>query len=284
MVPTDMATVEIGGPRFHRPGIGRQCRRKRRDQRHGTAASGALVPVDHVIGHPGDPVRKPPALDAVVVDDRAYVIAAGGDDGRDAVHPAAGRASAPARRHRVRCHRSISATSPRWRLVGRHDASGLRHDGGGGRDRGILVSLSDQGLMQIAADQGGFTQGERADDLLMGGAGDDVLLGRRKRHPCGRCIGRTRCTAASAWIASCCQRMVRPTRSRISNRTGPARPVGLADALRSGAAGITPTASGAEVAWGDETLAHSGSGGGRSPRPRFSPRSSTPRTASHSST
>jgi hypothetical protein len=251
-------------PRLRPPGIRRQCRRKRGDQCHGTARqrrAAARRPRDR---HPDTRFGDLLALDAVAVDGADLCRCRGGDGGS--------RCSPCCRTGGCTCstssrprHVDLGNVTTLDRLVGRHSASGLRHHGGGAPGSPPSRFARRPGPdADGASDSGGTTTGATLDDLLMGGSGDDLLPGRRKRHPRRR-------HRQDTLHGGDGRRPLRPVADGAEDEIADFDP-GL-DRLDlsawpmlydPGQLTITPTASGAEVTWGDETLTLTGSGGGRS--------------------
>jgi Ca2+-binding RTX toxin-like protein len=263
MVPTDMATVEIAGRNFIVLGSDANAGESGAISVMELRPSGALVPVDHVTDTLATRFGNLAALDAVVVDTRAYVIAAGGDAGVTLF------TLLPDGRLHLLDVISADETDGLGNvttLEGWWDGTMLRVFATTEEEAGIAefsISLSDPGLMQIAADQGGTTQGADADDLLMGGAGDDVLLGLGGHDILVDGIGQDTLhggAGADRFVLSADGSPdeiadFEPGLDRLDLSAWPMLhdPAGLT---------ITPTASGAEIARGDETLLLRHVGGG----------------------
>ena len=191
------------------------------------APDGTLTPVRHLVDDLGSRFQSVVALDALVVGDRAYVAAAGADDGL-----------------------SLFLLLPGGRLlqldsIADSTGSSLQNVSAvalvqqGGQLHVLASSAAEPGLTQFslpigttlrASPQGGTLEGNAgpdmihdsaADDILRGNAGDDILFGG------GAQIGSM---AGPGPISSCSPAMAGPTRSAASNpgstgstcRAGPA--------------------------------------------------------------
>jgi Ca2+-binding RTX toxin-like protein len=263
MVPTDMATVEVGGRHFIVLGSDANAGESGAISVMELRASGALVPVDHVTDTLDTRFGNLLALDTVEADGRAYVLAAGGDGGITlfTLLPDG------------RLHLLDTITGDETGGLGAVTALEAWRDGATLRvfatteeEAGIAefsVSLAAQGLTLNAGDQGGTTSGGAADDLILGGLGDDVLQGLDGNDILADGFGRDTLHGGDGM-----DRFVlsadglpdeiadfEPGLDRLDLSAWPM----LYDP---GQLGITPTASGAEVAWGGETLVLRRAGGG----------------------
>jgi Ca2+-binding RTX toxin-like protein len=177
MVVTDMVSTRIDGRDFIILGSAS-------DDGEGGAISvmelrdsGALLPVDHVFDTTATRFGNLLALDVVDVEGRNYVVAAGGDggttlftllpDGRLHVMDALTTDEGAGRGN-------VTSLASWW------DGASLRVFATSEAEGGVAVytiPLSNQGMTQIAPDEGGTFAGSATADLLVGGGGQDVLLG-----------------------------------------------------------------------------------------------------------
>jgi hypothetical protein len=286
MVPTDMATVEVGGRHFIVLGSDANAGESGAISVMELRASGALVPVDHVSDTLDTRFGNLLALDTVEADDRAYVLAAGGDGGITlfTLLPDG------------RLHLLDTITGDETGGLGAVTALEAWRDGATLRvfatteeEAGIAefsVSLAAQGLTLNAGRSGGN------DKRRCCGRPDP--RGSRRRRSAGVSMETTssrtvsvgtRSTVATAWIASCCRLMACPTRSRISNRswTGSTCRPGRCFMIR-GSSGSRRPRRGQRSRGAVRRSCSGGPGAARSPGRKSSPRSSMRRTASPSST
>jgi Ca2+-binding RTX toxin-like protein len=263
MVPTDLATARIGGRDFVLLGSAANAGGGGAISVMELRPSGALLPVDHVIDTADTRFGDLLSLDVVAVDDRTYVVAAGGDDGLTLF-----TLLPDGRLHLL----DVIASDVTFdlgnvtTLTGWWDGTALRIFAASEMENGIaayVVPLDDQGLTLGASDSGGVLDGGALDDLLMGGLGQDTLIGDG-----GNDILIDGAGSDLLYGGSGADRFVLsadgaedeiadfdPALDRLDLSAWPM----LYDSAQ---LSILPTATGAQVTWQDETLTLTRSGGG----------------------
>ena len=266
MVPTDMASAEVGDRHFIILGSSAASGEGGALSVMELRESGALLPVDHVTDTADTRFDTLLALDVIEAGDRAYVVAAGADDGItlfvllpdgrlhliDAMPAGAGFGPG-----------TVTALSGWW------DGAALRVFATTEADSGIAAftaPLAGQGVTLSAPDTGGTTTGGPDDDMIAGGFGDDVIVGQDGDDILADGAGRDTLfggAGADRFILSADGGEdeiadFEPGQDRLDLSAWPM----LHDAAQ---IGIETTASGARIVWGDETLTLTRAGGGPIP-------------------
>jgi Ca2+-binding RTX toxin-like protein len=263
MVPTAMEVVETGGRTFvvlaSAPSGGASAALSVMELR----AGGGLIPTDHVIDTQATRFGGVQDIAVATAGGRAFVVAGGGDDGL-----------------------SLFALLPDGRL---HLMQVIAHDGQTGlanvsalaavvgsgtlhvlaaseAEAGLSVfgmPLADPGITAEADAAGGALAGTGGDDLLLGGAGADVVTGGDGADIIGDGAGTD--TLAGGAGADRFVLSGDGTADRIADFEPGQDRLDLSDwtfLYGAGQLAVTPTATGATVAFRDETLVIHRAGGG----------------------
>jgi Ca2+-binding RTX toxin-like protein len=263
MVPTDMASAQVGDRHFIILGSSAPSGEGGAISVMELRESGALLPVDHVTDTLATRFDALLALDVIDAGGRTYVVAGGADDGITlfVLLP-------DGRLHLLDAMAGGAGFSPGTvtALTGWWDGAALRVFATTEADSGIAAftaPLTGEGVTLSAPDTGGTTTGGADDDMIAGGFGNDVIHGLEGDDIIADGAGLDTLfggLGADRFILSADGvedeiADFEPGQDRLDLSTWPM----LLDPAQ---IAVETTLTGARIAWGDETLTLTRAGGG----------------------